>query len=191
MSAPAPRCTLMTPRCRCCRRVSAAPRRAGLWVLVRDERPWGSPSPPAAFYRYSADRKGVHAEALLGSCRGFLHADGYAGFDKLYAPTTPVGAPALIEVACWSHARRKLYDVHQVTASPIAFEALQQIAALFAIEAAIRARAPDDRVAARQQQARPRLDGLRTFLDTSSTLNAADTALHSTPSSGALVRAAT
>src|SRR4051794_3923319 len=74
-----------------------------LWVLVRDERPWGSPSPPAAFYRYSADRKGVHAEALLASCRGFLHADGYAGFDKLYAPTTPVGAPALIEVACWSH----------------------------------------------------------------------------------------
>ena len=46
-----------------------------LWVLVRDERPWGSPSLPAAF-RYSADRKGVHAEALLIPCRGFLHADG-------------------------------------------------------------------------------------------------------------------
>jgi transposase len=138
-----------------------------LWILVRDERPWGSPSPPAAFYHYSADRKGVHAEALLASCRGFLHADGYAGFDKLYAPTTPAGDPALIEVACWSHARRKFYDVHQATASPIAFEALEQIAALFAIEAAIRARAPDDRVAARQEHARPRLDGLRTFLDTS------------------------
>jgi transposase len=138
-----------------------------LWVLVRDERPWGSPSPPAAFYLYSADRTGVHAEALLASCRGFLHADGYAGFDKLYAPTTPAGDPALIEVACWSHARRKFYDVHQATASPIAFEALEQIAALFAIEAAIRARAPDDRVAARQEYARPRLDGLQTFLDTS------------------------
>ena len=109
-----------------------------LWVLVRDERPWGSSSPPAAFYRYSADRKGVHAVALLASCRGFLHADGYAGFDKLYAPTTPAGDPALIEVACWSHARRKFYDVHQATASPIAFEALEQIAALFAIETAIR-----------------------------------------------------
>src|SRR4051795_10049164 len=104
-----------------------------LWILVRDERPWGSPSPPAAFYRYSADRKGVHAEALLASCRGFLHADGYAGFDKLYVPTTLSGDPALIEVACWSHARRKFYDVHQGTASPIAFEVLEQIAALFAI----------------------------------------------------------
>jgi transposase len=138
-----------------------------LWILVRDERPWGSPSPPAAFYRYSADRKGVHAAALLASCRGFLHADGYAGFDKLYAPTTPDGDPALIEVACWSHARRKFYDVHQATASPVAFEALEQIAALFAIEAGVRGRAPDHRVAARQEHARPRLDRLQAFLEAS------------------------
>ncbi len=138
-----------------------------LWVLVRDERPWGSQVPPAAFYRYSADRKGVHAEALLASCRGFLHADGYAGFDKLYAALAPKGEPALIEVACWSHARRKFYDVHQATASPIALKALEQIAVLFAIEAAIRGRVPDDRAAARQEHAQPMLDGLRGFLDTS------------------------
>jgi hypothetical protein len=37
-----------------------------LWVVVRDERPWGTDVPPAAFYRYSSDRKGIHAEALLG-----------------------------------------------------------------------------------------------------------------------------
>ena len=37
-----------------------------LWVLVRDERPWGSAAPPAAFYLYSPDRKGEHAEELLG-----------------------------------------------------------------------------------------------------------------------------
>src|SRR5437763_10431855 len=43
-----------------------------LWVLVRDERPWGSAAPPAAFYLYSPDRKGEHAEQLLGACRGFL-----------------------------------------------------------------------------------------------------------------------
>jgi hypothetical protein len=43
-------------------------------VLVRDEQPWGSAMPPAAFYLYSPDRRGQHAEALLGSCRGFLRA---------------------------------------------------------------------------------------------------------------------
>src|SRR5271163_3963170 len=28
-----------------------------LWVAVRDERPWGSPAPPAVYYQYSPDRK--------------------------------------------------------------------------------------------------------------------------------------
>ena len=140
-----------------------------LWVVVRDERPWGSSVPPAAFYRYSPDRKGIHAEALLGSCRGFLHADGYAGFGQLYRPTTPAGEARLIEVACWSHFRRKLYDVHHATASPIALEALERIAALFAIESGVNGRAPDDRLAARAEHAAPLLDELKTFLDTSLT----------------------
>jgi len=140
-----------------------------LWVVVRDERPWGSSVPPAAFYRYSPDRKGIHAEALLGSCRGFLHADGYAGFGQLYRPTTPAGEARLIEVACWSHFRRKLYDVHHATASPIALEALERIAALFAIESSVNGRAPDDRHAARTEHAAPLLDELKTFLDTSLT----------------------
>ena len=140
-----------------------------LWVLVRDERPWGSAVPPAAFYRYSADRRGIHAQALLGSCRGFLHADGYAGFDALYAPITPAGDALLIEVSCWSHARRKFYDVHHATASPIALEALQRIAALFAIENGIKGQAPERRAAARQEHARPLLDELKVFLDISLT----------------------
>ena len=129
-----------------------------LWVMVRDERPWGSPVPPAVFYRYSPDRKGIHAEALLGDCRGFLHADGYAGFDRLYRPTTPGGNGQLIEVACWSHFRRKLYDVHHATASPIALEALERIAALFAIESSVNGCVPDRRRAARAEHAAPLLD---------------------------------
>ena len=71
---------------------------------------------------------------LLGSCRGFLHADAYAGFGGLYEPDPATGQARLVEVACWSHARRKLYDVHQATASPIAQDALERIAELFAIE---------------------------------------------------------
>ena len=140
-----------------------------LWVVVRDERPWGSSVPPAAFYRYSPDRKGIHAEALLGDCRGFLHADGYTGFGQLYRPTTPAGVAPLIEVACWSHFRRKLYDVHHATVSPIALEALERIAALFVIESSVNGAAPDHRRAARAEHAAPLLDQLKTFLDTSLT----------------------
>src|SRR5208283_5803585 len=51
-----------------------------LWTAVRDERPFGATTPPAAFDRYSPDRKAEHARTLLAGCRGFLHADGYAGF---------------------------------------------------------------------------------------------------------------
>jgi circadian clock protein KaiC len=75
-----------------------------LWVLVRDELPWGSADPPAAVYRYSTDRKREQAEALLGSCRGFLHADGYAGFNALYAQD-PKTRPSAADRSCLLGAR--------------------------------------------------------------------------------------
>jgi len=137
-----------------------------LWVALRDERPWSGAAPPAAFYRYSPDRKGEHAEALLGKCRGFLHADAYAGFNGLYEPDPKTKHARLIEVACWSHARRKIYDVHVATAAPLAKEALERIAELFAIEAAVNGRAPHERMAVRQSDAISRLAELKAFLET-------------------------
>ena len=135
-----------------------------LWVLVRDERPWGGPAPPAVSYLYSPDRKGEHAQTLLDGCRGFLHADGYAGFAKLYVPAEL--AP-LTEIGCWAHARRKLYDVHATTNSPLAREALERIGQLFAIEAGINGHPPAYRLAARQARSLPQLDALRAFLEQS------------------------
>lgn len=135
-----------------------------LWVVLRDEAPWCGSAPPAAFYRYSRDRKAEQAEALLGTCRGFLHADGYAGFKGLYEVGPRRATPRLIEVACWSHARRKIYDVHVDTGSPLAKEALERIAELFAIEAEINGRLPAERLAARQLQSVPRLGELERFL---------------------------
>ena len=136
-----------------------------LWTLVRDERPWAGPAPPAAFYLYSSDRRGEHAETLLSSCRGFLHADAYAEFNTLYAPEPRTGRPRLAEVACWAHARRKIFEVHEHTASPAAKEALERMAELFAIEAEIAGRAPEDRLAVRRQRSVPKLAELRDFLD--------------------------
>src|SRR3984957_8594278 len=46
-----------------------------LWTVVRDESPYGSTAPPAAFYLYSPDRRAERAHALLKGCRGHLHAD--------------------------------------------------------------------------------------------------------------------
>ena len=135
-----------------------------LWTLVRDERPWNGPAPPAAFYLYSPDRKGEHAETLLSSCRGYLHADGYAGFGSLYAPIS-AQPPRLVEVACWAHVRRKIYDVHVATASAAAEQILGRIAALFEIEAGIRGRNPEARFAVRQAQTVPLVAQLAVVMD--------------------------
>ena len=136
-----------------------------LWAAVRNERAFGGAAPPAAFYRYSADRCAEHAQALLASCRGFLHADGYAGFNNLFADDPKTGKPRLTEVACWAHARRNIYEVYESTASPLAKEALERIADLFAIEARINGRPPAERLAVRQQDAVPLLTELKSFFD--------------------------
>jgi transposase len=136
-----------------------------LWVLVRDERPWAGPAPPAVTCLYSPDRKGEHARTLLEGCQGFLHADGYAGFDRLYEPASTTGEARLVEVACWAHARRKLFEVHAATGSAIAKEALERIAALFEIEAQINGHDPARRHAARQEHTLPQLAELKEFLD--------------------------
>ena len=137
-----------------------------LWVVVRDERTWGSTNQPAAYYQYSPDRKGVHAQALLKPCRGFLHADAYGGFDKLYAPDPITGQAPLIEVACWAHARRELFDEHVRTKSPLAREALERIGEIFAIEREINGQSAEQRLAVRQARSVPLLAALKDFLET-------------------------
>ena len=52
------------------------------WVYLRDERLHGGSAPPAVLY--TPDRKGEHCRAELARFVGWLHADGYAGFGKLY-----------------------------------------------------------------------------------------------------------
>jgi transposase len=140
-----------------------------LWVVVRDEATWGSCNPPAAYYRYSPDRKGEHVQALLATASGFLHADAYAGFDKLYEPDPGSNRPRLEPVACWAHSRRELFDQHAKTKSPVALRALEKISAIFAIEHAIKGQSPEKRRAVRQAQSLPLLADLKSYLEESLT----------------------
>jgi hypothetical protein len=129
-----------------------------LWVYVRDDRPSGDASPPAAVFFFSPDRKGERPSAHLAGFSGFLQADAYAGFDKLYGEQ-------IIEVGCWAHARRKIFDVHESTKSPIAAAALAKIGELYRIETAIRGQPPDQRRDVRQRQARPLLAALKAWFE--------------------------
>ncbi|WP_404379499.1 IS66 family transposase [Caenispirillum salinarum] len=141
-------------------------RQARQWVYLRDERPHAGPAPPAVLYRYTPDRKGIHPQTELQGFRGLLHADGYAGFNKLYEPGED-GVASVQEVACWAHVRRKIHDVHAATGSPIAARALELIGALFDAERRITGRPADERLRVRQAQSLPRLEAVKTFFDTS------------------------
>jgi len=137
-------------------------RQGRLWTYVRDDRPAGSEDPPAVLLRYTPDRKAVHPVAHLSGFRGILQADGYAGFDRLYGER-------IQEAACWAHVRRKFYDFHVAHDSPLAAEALERIGRLYAVEADIRGRPPDERRRVRQARAGPELESLHAWLHTTLT----------------------
>jgi transposase len=137
-------------------------RTARLWTYVRDDRPFGGHAPPAAVFFYSRDRAGQHPQEHLATWAGFMQADAYGGFNRLYdAKRKP--AP-IVEVACWAHARRKFFDLARIQKSPLAIEAINRIDALFAIEAEINGQSQAQRLAVRSQRARPLLNQLEVWL---------------------------
>ena len=143
-----------------------------LWVYLRDERPHAGTAPPAVLYRYTPDRKGEHCRAELANFTGWLHADGYAGFGKLYAiagsaasPLPLAGPPRVAEVGCWSHVRRGFFDEYTEHKSAVAKEALDRIGALFDIERSIAGQPPEIRRAMRQRTVRPKIDELAAWFD--------------------------
>jgi len=130
-----------------------------LWTYVRDDRPAGDSTPPAVWFAYTPDRKGEHPKAHLSKFTGTLQADGYAGFDQIYE------AGRIQEAACWAHVRRKFYDLHIAHKSPVAAEAMERIAELYAIEKEIWGRPLEERREVRNTYARPLLDSLKQWLE--------------------------
>lgn len=138
-------------------------RTARLWTCVRDDRQVGQPVPPAVWFAYTADRKGEHPRQYLSSFTGILQADGYAGFHHLYEGVR------IVEAACWDHVRRKFYDIQVANGSAIATEAVQRIGALYDIEREIRGKPADLRCQIRQARARPLVEELHNWLNTTQT----------------------
>jgi transposase len=129
-----------------------------LWAYARDNRPWGGSGPPAVAYVYAPDRTASQPITHLSGFKGILQVDGYAGYRAL----AQKGDVSL--AFCWAHVRRRFYDRAVGEASPIATEALQRIALLYAVEKDIRGRSSDDRRAARQGQSLPVLVELEPWL---------------------------
>ena len=147
-----------------------------LWTYVVDERPWQGARAPAAYYRFSPDRRGERPRDHLAEFRGVIQADAFSGYEALARSAARSaaersaegligrGLPTLIHAACWAHARRKFYDVFESTKSPIAEEALNRIGELYKIEAEINGWPTETRLAARQNRAMAILDDLHEWL---------------------------
>jgi len=155
---------------------------ARAWVYVRDDAPFGGPNlqgtgPPAAMFHYSCDRSGAHPEKHLSGFSGILQADAYAGYNRLFKPGR---SPCPVtEALCWAHARRKFFVLADIAAaakrraktgkhgaiiSPLAFEAVQRIDALFDIEREINGTSAEQRLAVRAERSAPVLAELEAWM---------------------------
>ena len=137
------------------------------WAMARDDRPWGGPEPPAIAYSYAPGRGAVHALKLLDDYRGIVQCDGYAAYKTIVAAAP---GEAITLAFCWAHLRRRFFDLVKGGDAPIANEALERIAALYAIEKTVRGRSADERRAVRQNKSKPLVVALRAWFEYQLTL---------------------
>ena len=133
-----------------------------LWAYVRDDRPFGGASQPAAMFCYSRDRSGEHPVRHLAGYNGILQADAYAGFNDLYATGRKPGP--IVEAACWAHGRRKLFEIAEVAKAPLAIEAVRRMDAIFDVEREINGLSPAQRSALRHGRVAPLVAGLEQWM---------------------------
>jgi transposase len=129
-------------------------RQSYLWAYRSTD---GEAGPPMVVFDYQESRAGAYARAFLQNWRGHLMVDDYAGYKALFeaGPT---------ELACLAHIRRKFFDLHAVSGSPVAEEALRRIALLYAVEQQGRDMTPEQRCTLRQEHAVPALADLHAWL---------------------------
>ena len=134
-----------------------------LWAYARDDRPWGGIDPPAVVYCYAAGRGSEHVKSHLTGFSGILQVDGYGAYKDL-ASSRPASAPLILSF-CWTHLRRRFYEIAAGGNAPLAEEALIQIAALYKIEETIRRQSVETRCKVRQANSKPLLKQFKSWLE--------------------------
>ncbi|WP_245279856.1 IS66 family transposase [Rhizobium leguminosarum] len=149
-----------------------------IWTYVRDDRPFGGLSPPAALFYSSRDRRQEHPERHLKTFSGILQADAYGGYNPLFKFGRDP-AP-LRQALCWAHSRRKFFVLADIATnakrgsktapiSPMALEAVKRIDALFDIEREINGFAAEQRLEHRRRDSEPLVKELHDWLQSERT----------------------
>lgn len=141
-----------------------------MWTYVGDE------LHPFTFYEFTRSRERDGPARVLANFRGYLQADAFSGYDGIYLDAKG----AIVEVACWAHARRKFFESRD-SDSQRANIALARIRQLYEIERRVQERVAGEwhdlplskraaQIAAvRQQESRPIQAEFRAWLDEQAT----------------------
>lgn len=117
--------------------------------------------PPVILYDYQPSRNGDHAAAFLKDFKGYVHSDGYSGYNKL---------SGIIRCGCWAHLRRKFVEAvpdkkakdAPLTNAEIGRDYCNQ---LFKMEEALKDLAPNERYIKRLELSKPVLEAFWCWLE--------------------------
>jgi transposase len=127
-----------------------------MWVIR------GGPADhPILLYQYHPSRSAEIPLAYLKDYEGYLHTDGYAGYDDAGRQ------PGIVHVGCWAHVRRKFIDAQKPSKKAGSAEAaISRIAKLYEIENRLRALKLSDEefVSRRKEEVEPLLKGFHSWL---------------------------
>jgi transposase len=123
----------------------------------------GQGSGQVVLYEYQPTRNANHPHKFLLGFAGYLHTDGYAGYN---------GIPGVTLVGCWAHARRYYVDAQKILPKEekenpkhLVNIALGYIQKLFEIEEKLADVTPEQRKAGREELSRPIVEEYKAWLD--------------------------
>jgi transposase len=134
----------------------AATSKSYMWLFAT-----GRLDVPIYLYEYQTTRASKHPQKFLRNFKGYVHSDGYAGYNDI---------PNVKTVGCWAHARRKFDEALKAmpegadTLATPAMEGLNFCNKLFAIEKTLAEETVQNRYQMRQEQQRPVLDAFLAWL---------------------------
>lgn len=121
----------------------------------------GPPDKFAFYYKYHHSRTHDVAMDFFDGYKGFIHCDGFPGYDTLMSKS-----PDITLVGCMYHARRKFVEITKVIKSKegVAHDVLKFISLLAKIEEEIKELCHTDKLILRLEKAKPVLDDLHAYL---------------------------
>ena len=129
-------------------------KRAYLWAYARG----GFEPKPGVVFDFCISRAARHPVAFLKGWSGTLVCDDYVAYDPV------LKLEQRIEAGCLAHSRRKFDELIKANQSPVAAQAVQRIAMLYRIEREARELRAEDRLAMRQDRAKPLCEEMHVWL---------------------------